>query len=68
MQKFETNTLIHISISSVSGKIIYSSKLLIPEDKNIKIIPMLVDKIPQGIYFIRIQTTKRVFVKKFIVN
>ena len=68
LQKFETNTSIHISISNISGKIIYNSNLLIPEDKNIKIIPMLVNKIPQGIYFIRIQTTQRVFVKKFIVN
>ncbi|MBI9066803.1 MAG: DUF2341 domain-containing protein [Salinivirgaceae bacterium] len=66
--KLEPYTSINIHITDHYGKTIFNASLLVPENKKVNLIPLAIDNLPQGIYFVTVSTTKNRFIKKVIVQ
>ena len=68
LSKLEPYTSINLTIIDIRSKLIYKSSMLVPSNGEINIVPMTVDYLNQGIYFISVQTGNGVLTKKVIVN
>lgn len=68
LSKLEAYTSIKLSVVGINGKTIYIARDEVPADKIIYIIPVVVDNLKEGIYFVSVQTVNNVFTKKVIVK
>jgi hypothetical protein len=68
LSKLEPYTSINLSIIDLSGKQILNASMLVPEDKNVNLIPIAVDRLFPGIYIVSVQTANNVLNKKLIVK
>ncbi|PKP12172.1 MAG: hypothetical protein CVU09_01375 [Bacteroidetes bacterium HGW-Bacteroidetes-4] len=62
------NTPVTIKVTSLTGHTVYLVKLNAPEHHKVNLIPMAMDRLPQGIYFINISTEKKTITKRLVVH
>ncbi len=68
LRKLKSNTSITLIIMDIDGRLIYKASMLIPADRDINIVPLAIDRLNQGVYFISVQTANNVLTKKVIVK
>jgi hypothetical protein len=68
LKSIQGNTPVSIKVSSLTGNMVYVVNLNAPEHHKVNLIPMAMDRLPQGIYFISISTVNKTITKRLIVN
>jgi hypothetical protein len=63
-----SNTLVYLTIMDINGNLILKNSIVIPENKEINIIPNMIDNLSQGVYIINIRTPSGDITKKIIIN
>ncbi|HAZ04856.1 MAG TPA: hypothetical protein DCY97_22210, partial [Marinilabiliales bacterium] len=68
LQELEPNTSILVSVINMNEKVIVTAPLLIPESREVNLVPKMIDNLSPGIYVVTVRTPKGILTKKVIVN
>ncbi len=68
LEKLEPYTSIRVTVMDMGGKILVNAPLLIPESREVNLVPKMIDVLQQGIYIVNVRTVDAVLTKKVIVN
>jgi len=68
LQELEPNTSILVSVINMNEKVIVTVPLLIPESREVNLVPKMIDNLSPGIYVVTVRTPKGILTKKVIVN
>ncbi|MBI9066804.1 MAG: T9SS type A sorting domain-containing protein [Salinivirgaceae bacterium] len=66
--ELEPYTSITIMITNFKGNMVSKFSINVPDRKKMNLIPMAIDQLPKGIYFLTVVTSKAKFIKKIIVE
>jgi hypothetical protein len=62
------NMPVALSINNINGELIYTVELNSPEKQKINLVPMAVNRLSKGIYFVSIKTMNKRVIKKLVVQ
>lgn len=68
LKSIQGNTPVTIKVTSLTGNMVYLANLNAPEHHKVNLIPIAMDKLPQGIYFISISTINKTITKRLVVH